>query len=81
MLLLALFMSVAQCGGGGSSPQVQQVSTVGNYLLNLLIFQFWVLTDSACLTIGWFGILFANDAGSLYNECQFKLIDMFTMKD
>jgi hypothetical protein len=76
--LLVLLFSAVQCSG---VPQVQQVSTVGNYLINLLIFQLWFITDAFCLSFGWLGILFANDAGNLYNQCQFKLIDLFTMRD
>ena len=72
---LFLFLSVGHC----SSTQVQQASTINSYTNNLFTYVMWVFSDLVCLTLGWGGILFANDAGAVYNQCQLSFIDWYTM--
>ena len=71
---LLLFFSVAQC-----SIQVQQATTINSYTNNLFTYVMWVFSDLVCLTLGWGGILLANDAGAVYNQCQLSFIDWYTM--
>ena len=74
-LALFLFLSVAQC-----STQVEQAQSISSYGTNLLIYVLWVFSDFVCLTLGWGGILFANDAGAVYNQCELSFIDWYTME-
>ena len=71
---LLLFFSFAQC-----SIHVQQASSISSYTNNLFTYVMWVFSDLVCLTLGWGGILFANDAGAVYNQCQLSFIDWYTM--
>ncbi len=76
-IALLLFFSVSQCS---SIQDVQQASTINSYTTNLVIYLLWVFSDLVCLTLGWGGILFANDAGAVYNQCQLSFIDWYTME-
>ncbi len=73
-LTFLLFFSFASC------TSVTQAQTIDSYLANLGIFVLWVFSDFTCLTLGWGGILFANDAGAVYNQCQLSFIDWYTME-
>jgi hypothetical protein len=76
-MALLLFFSVGHCS---TIQYVQQASTINSYTTNLVIYLLWVFSDLVCLTLGWGGILFANDAGAVYNQCQLSFIDWYTME-
>jgi len=39
----------------------------------------WVAVDGFCLALGWLGVLFYNDAGNLYHNCQSLFLDLLNM--
>lgn len=39
----------------------------------------WLAVDGFCLALGWLGVLFYNDAGSLYHSCQGLFLDLLNM--
>lgn len=75
-IALLLFFSVASC----TTTSVAQAQTINSYVTNLGIYVLWVFSDLVCLTLGWGGILFANDAGAVYNQCELAFIDWYTME-
>ena len=77
-MLFAVLMlfALGQCYQGA---QVAQASSMSSYLGNLLIYMLWVFSDAVCLAIGWGGIVVANDAGAVYNQCELAFIDWYSM--